>query len=277
MAESKTKRPAPRRVRKDAGSPMPVGPTGGMDTSSPTCGHDGCGPMCRVRYVGPTSHINDHHIIHAARGVANVWVAAIVAGLAVVLTGAIAYTSVQAAPASPTQTLISVSKDIQSINKRLDKIEASLKALTGAKPLLSCTDTCKASGGTTQAINACISRCPAPPPTTTTSTQPLSCRESCKQKVDGSFQGTVAEVQKQIEQCVKSTCLPAEPTGTTTGTTPTTPPPTTSMTSCLQKCGTQADTCLKAAGESVTQSEACVKANATCRDLCKTTAVTTPQ
>ncbi len=267
MAEIKTKRPAPRRVRKDAGSPTPVGPTGGMDTSSSTCGHDGCGRMCNVRYVGPTSHINDHHIIHAARGVANVWVAAIVAGLAVVLTGAIAYSSVQAAPASPTQTLIGVSKEIQAINKRLDKIESSLRALTGSKSPLSCTDTCKASGGTTQAINACLARCSSVP--TTTSTQPLSCREQCKQKIEGSFVGSAQDTQKQIDQCIKTTCAPPETTGSTPGTTSTAPTPTSTMTSCLQKCGEQADACLKAADDSATQSEVCVKTNASCRDACK--------
>jgi len=93
MVEAKTKRTV-RRVKKAAHSPIPTGPIGGLGGS--TCGHSGCDSACRVRYVGPVTNIRDHHIIHAARGVAHVWTAAIVAGLAVVLTGAIAYTAVQA-------------------------------------------------------------------------------------------------------------------------------------------------------------------------------------
>ena len=62
----------------------------------PACGHSCCGARCNVRYVGAVSFPRDHHVLHAARGVANIWTAVVITGLATVLTGAIAFTSVQA-------------------------------------------------------------------------------------------------------------------------------------------------------------------------------------
>jgi hypothetical protein len=81
-----------------------------------------------VRYVGPTSHLHDHHIIHAARGVAHVWTAAIVAGLAVVLTGAIAYTAVEAQSASSTQSG-GGNSELSEIRMKLNNVEAMVKKL----------------------------------------------------------------------------------------------------------------------------------------------------
>jgi len=49
-----------------------------------------------VRYVGPVSHIRDHHSWHAARGASHIWTAAIVSGFAVVLTGVLAYSAAEA-------------------------------------------------------------------------------------------------------------------------------------------------------------------------------------
>lgn len=78
----------------DASTPIPTGPGSSGDAS---CGHGKCyGPQCSVRYVGPTSHLRDHHAMHASRGMTHVWMAAIVTGTALVLTGALAFTSVQA-------------------------------------------------------------------------------------------------------------------------------------------------------------------------------------
>lgn len=126
MAEAKTKR-NPARAKKAASSPIPTGPTGGAIASGgSTCGHSGCDTSCKVRYVGPVSNIRDHHIVHAARGVAHVWTAAIVAGLAVVLTGAIAYTAVQAE--SPNGSNGSVLRELARINARLNVIEQTINA-----------------------------------------------------------------------------------------------------------------------------------------------------
>jgi len=108
-----------KRVRriKAAHSPEPC---------NPTCGHSGCGKTCNVRYCGPTSPMHNHHIVNASRGVAHVWSAAIVAGLAVVLTGAIAYTAVQADTQDPT-TLMLLS--LRRIEMRLDRMEPQLQRL----------------------------------------------------------------------------------------------------------------------------------------------------
>ncbi len=127
-----------RRMRKAISSPEPEGPIGGMGMSEdPTCGHSSCGRVCNVRHAGPTSPIRDHHIAHIARGVSNVWTASIVAGLAVVLTGAIAYSAVQAAPvqreASAQSSMLAsfnrLNNRLDAINKRLDDVEARLKVL----------------------------------------------------------------------------------------------------------------------------------------------------
>ncbi|HEU0050917.1 MAG TPA: hypothetical protein VFQ60_02560 [Patescibacteria group bacterium] len=60
------------------------------------CGHSHCDSRCHVRYVGAVSHPMHHHILHTARGMSHIWSAAVITGLALVLTGAIAYTAVDA-------------------------------------------------------------------------------------------------------------------------------------------------------------------------------------
>ncbi len=127
-----------RRIRKAINSPEPEGPVGGMGMDEdPTCGHSSCGRSCGVRHVGPTSSIRDHHIAHIARGVSSVWTASIVAGLAVVLTGAIAYSAVQASPvqreaaSGPSMTVgfNRLNDQFKALNKRLDDLEIRLKVL----------------------------------------------------------------------------------------------------------------------------------------------------
>jgi hypothetical protein len=125
MEETKPKKNA-RRPRKAGNSPTPGGPI--SDMGGPPCGHSLCVTNCMVRYVGPTSSIRDHHAMHAARGVTNVWTAAIVSGLAVVLTGTFAYTAVQAradVAAKPETT--SVVKELAKMNRRLTAVEDLLK------------------------------------------------------------------------------------------------------------------------------------------------------
>ena len=129
MEATKTKRTV-RRTTKTMSSPVPSGPVGGaVIGGGTTCGHSGCETACRVRYVGPVSSIRDHHIIHAARGVAHVWSAAIVAGLAIVLTGAIAYTAVQADSDVAHQTeQISLQRQLSQVGARLDRIERTVNS-----------------------------------------------------------------------------------------------------------------------------------------------------
>ena len=127
-----------RRMRKAISSPVPEGPVGGMGMNEdPTCGHSTCGRTCNVRHAGPTSPIRDHHIAHIARGVSNVWTASIVAGLAVVLTGAIAYSAVQAAPIERTDSVqlttasgfAKLNARLDALNSRLDNLELRIKVL----------------------------------------------------------------------------------------------------------------------------------------------------
>ncbi len=108
---------AKKSGRKAANTPAPCGP-------GSTCGHSGCeGGTCSVRYVGPTSHPRDHHVQEAAHGARHVWTAAIVAGLAVVLTGTIAFSAVDAATQNATQT------ERQQIMQRLEKVERMVQDL----------------------------------------------------------------------------------------------------------------------------------------------------
>lgn len=112
------RRPATRLSMAAASSPTP----GSMGASS-KCGHDGCGSSgCSVRYVGPVSHLRDHHALHAANGVAHVWTAAVVSGLAVVLTGVIAYNAQAATPRRPAPP----SADTRLLMERLDRMERAM-------------------------------------------------------------------------------------------------------------------------------------------------------
>lgn len=89
----------------------------------------------KVHFVGPTTHINDHHLIHAARGISNVWTATIVAGLGVVLTATFVYSSIRiqeakatAALSEPVKTDLRVlSERISSMERKMELLEAKLK------------------------------------------------------------------------------------------------------------------------------------------------------
>lgn len=128
MEETKPKRRTVKRrsVAKttDEGStPIPSGP--GTDA---LCGHGGCGSgQCNVRYVGPTSHPRDHYALHAARGVAHIWMAVIVTGVSMVLTGALAFTAVQAKTDQDQSLRDGKSRaDLTRVMERLDKIERAV-------------------------------------------------------------------------------------------------------------------------------------------------------
>lgn len=113
------RRPATRLAMAAASSPAP-----GSMSAFNTCGHDGCGGSgCSVRYVGPVSHLRDHHALHAARGVAHVWTAAVVSGLAVVLTGVVAY---NAQAATTTRRAMVPAADMRMVMERLDRMERAM-------------------------------------------------------------------------------------------------------------------------------------------------------
>lgn len=121
MAETKAKkRVATRRPRaKAANSPIP-GPRGS------TCGHSNCKDACNVRYCGPTSHPRDHLLHKAAHGAGHVWMASVVAGLAVVVTMSIAYTAAQAKPAPGTDT---TNQALSALWRKMDNMERLLKQI----------------------------------------------------------------------------------------------------------------------------------------------------
>ena len=118
MAETKAKKRSGGRKRASAGhSPIPQGAT---------CGHSGCKEMCSVRYSGPTSHPRDHLLHKAAHGAAHVWMASVVAGLAVVVTMSIAYTAAQAESAPRVDNL---NEAVSALWRKMDRMERLLQAL----------------------------------------------------------------------------------------------------------------------------------------------------
>lgn len=126
MTEIKKKTSPGKRTpsRKAGHSPMP----------GSTCGHSGCEASCKVRYCGPTSHPMSHHAASAAFGVKQVWAASVIAGLAVVLTGFIAFSSAQAheqqqADARSQIVRGDILRELNRINERLQTLEASVQAL----------------------------------------------------------------------------------------------------------------------------------------------------
>lgn len=100
-----------------------------------TCGHDNCGTDCNVRYVGPVSHVNDHHIIRTAHAASHIWAAAVISGLAVVLTGTVAFTSVQAESnkVAVAQKAVAASRaDVEQVLNRLNQLDRQMFTLKQA-------------------------------------------------------------------------------------------------------------------------------------------------
>lgn len=105
---------------------------GGAPPVSPrmmsTCGHSGCQDTCNVRYIGPVSHIRDHHALHAARGAGHIWAASIVTGFAIVLTGAIAFQSAQAKTEREARSNVTGQRsEQQELIERLNRLEALVR------------------------------------------------------------------------------------------------------------------------------------------------------
>lgn len=100
-----------------------------------TCGHDNCGTSCNVRYVGAVSHINDHHIVRTAHASTHIWAAAVISGLAVVLTGTVAFTSVQAESnkVAVAQKAVAASRaDVEQVLNRLNQLDRQMLTLKQA-------------------------------------------------------------------------------------------------------------------------------------------------
>ncbi len=98
------------------------------------CGHSECGDNCRVRHIGPTSHIRDHHVLHASRGVAHIWSAVIIAGFAIVVTGAISYHVANAENQKTDQVYRQHSTEqiiqkLDSLERRLDVMESDIEGM----------------------------------------------------------------------------------------------------------------------------------------------------
>lgn len=112
------------RRKKAANAPEPTGP----GSSGPTCGHDGncTANACAVTYAGPVSRLHDHHMIRASRGTTHIWPAAVITSLALLVTGTVAFYSVDAAQdqrSAALQKQAANRGDIQKIVEQLNRIE----------------------------------------------------------------------------------------------------------------------------------------------------------
>jgi hypothetical protein len=122
MTKATTKKRVIKKRTKAGNSPSPS-----TKSKCGPCGHSHCDDRCRVRYIGPTTHVRDHHILHAARGISHIWPAVIIAGLAIVLTGAIAYHTANAQNQQIDQALSQNSTE-QILNK-LDSLETRINVM----------------------------------------------------------------------------------------------------------------------------------------------------
>lgn len=133
------------RRKKAASTPIPTGP----GSSGPTCGHDGnCTTnACAVTYAGPVSRLHDHHMIRASRGTTHIWPAAVITSLALLVTGTVAFYSVNAAEDERTAALQRQGAnraDVQKIVEQLNRIERMTSdILLTVKPELSAEDMMK--------------------------------------------------------------------------------------------------------------------------------------
>lgn len=280
-----------------------------MDDMPSTCGHSACtGGKCNVRYVGPVSHIRDHHVVHAARHASHVWSAAIVAGLAVVLTGALGYAAIGAEPSG------SMYGEFQQINHRLDKIEGMVKTLLDKCVLSSrceeqepvtdqCVEKCRQEyGDSLEKTDACIrDMCQKPKPEEPVAEVPM-CQQTCEAKYrgDDSTQEKIDEMIKSCmaelcpapavdqckadcqakwgdnldgtKQCIAENCAAAPaplPTTMMDKVSPTEKPIMTKTTdACLDKCYDARVMCFKEAGSNYTALRSCVSKEAACKTAC---------
>lgn len=125
MSEPIKKTAAKKRTIK---AKMPAGNSPAPTMQAPVCGHDGhCSTnACNVRYVGPTSQLSDHHATHFAQASSHIWSAAVVTGLALVVTGSIAYQSVSAESTKAAKALQKQNAnraDIAQVIEQLNRIE----------------------------------------------------------------------------------------------------------------------------------------------------------
>jgi hypothetical protein len=133
------------RRKKAASTPIPTGP----GSSDPTCGHDGncTANACAVTYAGPVSRLHDHHVIRASRGTTHIWQAAVITSLALLVTGTVAFYSVDAAQdqrAAALQKQAANRADTQKIVEQLNRIERmTTDILLIVKPELSAEDMMK--------------------------------------------------------------------------------------------------------------------------------------
>jgi len=292
-----------RRAAKAGGSPIPCGPTGGaMDDMPSACGHMACtGGVCNVRYVGPVSHMRDHHVVHAARHASHVWSAAIVTGLAVVLTGSLGYAAFGAEYANPSGSMYG---EFQQINNRLDKIEGMVAKLLDRCQLSSscdgqqaekpsqdeCINGCKKEfGDNIEKANACIrQRCEKQ-----ASEQPAQTQEQCKSSCEAKYAAmdlTAEQLATNVKACMERNC-PAQPTGDTCtqqckekykddataiskclveNKCPGAPSTSgASVEQCYAKCYDTRVACFKEAGSNYVALRTCVANESSCKSACK--------
>jgi hypothetical protein len=136
MPEAKTKKPAVKRAPKaKASTPAVAAVAANAPAPCPSCEPEAMSRPISVRYTGPTSHPSHHHMKMAAENGRHTWAAAIIAGLAVVVTVSVAYSAVQAASETRTairQTVgeIQILQQIGLLREKMDQMEKKVDAIS---------------------------------------------------------------------------------------------------------------------------------------------------
>jgi hypothetical protein len=140
MPETKAKKSAAKRaprakapVAAAANTPPPCGRCGSVDCDG------NCSTPISVRYCGATSHVSHHHARVAAEGQKHVWAAAVIAGLAVVVTVSVAYSAAQASSEARSSMRNTVDQ-VQLLNQ-IGQIRAQIVTLEEKVDTLSGTPT----------------------------------------------------------------------------------------------------------------------------------------
>jgi hypothetical protein len=133
MPEPKTKKPAAKRTPKAKAAAVAL--AANSPAPCPPCEPEALSGPISVRYAGPTSHPSHHHMKMAAENGRHTWAAAVIAGLAVVITVSVAYSAVQAASETRTairQTVgeVQILRQIGALREKMDQVEQKVDAMS---------------------------------------------------------------------------------------------------------------------------------------------------
>lgn len=144
--------------------------------------------------------MHNHHIVHAARGASHIWAAAIVAGLAVVLTGSIAFSAVQAEEQQRDPTTLMLLA-LRRIEMRLDRMEPKINKIMAALQGGNVTGTVMMEDKKMEkpsTSNVCMEQC---------GTSMAACMKEANSKMESCLKaGDGADMSEEAKAAMKESC-----------------------------------------------------------------------